>query len=82
MSEKLPALVLVLVMLWVVWSSCPNGRGESRVVNGLVDLWSSGHLTFYKLSFIIQLLGAPLEDRTGGLDFKIEILERSGVFKR
>lgn len=82
MSEKLPALGLLLVMLRVVWASCPNGRGESRVVNGLVDLRSSGHLTFYKLSFIIQLLGAPLEDQTGRLDFKIEMLERSGVFKR
>lgn len=52
------------------------------MVNDLVDLWSSGHLTFYKLSFVIQLLGVPSEDRTGRLDFKIEMLERSGVFKR
>lgn len=60
--EKLPALVLFSGTLQVVWSSCTNGRGKSWVVNGLVDLWSSGHLTFYKLSLIIQVLGIPSED--------------------
>lgn len=32
------------------------------MVNGLVELGSSGHLTFYKLSLIVQVLVVPAED--------------------
>lgn len=75
--EKLPAFVLVQEMLQTSWSSCMKGWGTSRVVNGLVDLWSSGHLTFPKSSFVAWIV--PSEEWTKRWDFRIELLEQSGV---